>query len=100
MLGFQIFDLAVTAIVPELRKAEHLAHHVATLLSAMSATSSGGPPFFNYYVAFFFGFTELSSVPLVFVDLFRQLPKLGRMFPVVNEVTRTTFAQRLPSASW
>ena len=30
-----------------------------------------------YYCVFFFGIVEISSVPLVFVDLFRQLPTLA-----------------------
>jgi len=91
MLGFQVYDLLATALEPSLRKAEHLGHHTATLLTAMSAAATGGP-YFNYYIAFFFGFTELSSVPLAFVDLFRQLPKLANSFPLLNELLRTTFA--------
>lgn len=91
MIGFQTYDLISTALVPELRKLEIVGHHVATLLTAMASASHGGP-FFTYYVPFFFGFTELSSVPLVFVDLFRQLPKLGNKFAALNELSRTLFA--------
>ena len=42
---------------------------------------AAGGPYFNYYAAFFFGFTEISSMPLAFVDLFRQLPKLADANP-------------------
>ena len=31
--------------------------------------------------AFFFGFVEVSSLPLVFVDLFRQFPRLHEGSP-------------------
>ena len=91
MFGFQLYDLASTALVPELRKLEIVGHHAATLLTAMASNSHGGP-FFNYYIPFFFGFTELSSLPLVFVDLFRQLPKLGTQYSAINELSRTLFA--------
>jgi len=91
MLGFQVYDLLATGLEASLRKLEHLAHHTATLLTALSAASSGGP-FFCYYAVFFFGFTELSSVPLAFVDLFRQFPTLAKQFPATNELNRTVFS--------
>jgi len=91
MVGFQMYDLMSTALEPSLRKAEHLAHHSCTLLTAMGGAAFNGP-YFPYYSAFFFGFTELSSVPLAFVDLFRQLPTLAKQFPAMNELVRTVFA--------
>lgn len=91
MIGFQIYDLVATGLEPSLRKLEHLAHHMATLLTALTAASSGGP-FFCFYAVFFFGFTELSSVPLAFVDLFRQFPTLAKQLPAANEMSRTVFA--------
>jgi hypothetical protein len=45
--------------------------------------------------AFFFGFVEISSVPLVFVDLFRQFPALHENSPTlhaINEAARLSFA--------
>ena len=42
MLGFQVYDLTSTAFVPELRKAEHILHHSATLLTAISAGAARG----------------------------------------------------------
>jgi hypothetical protein len=75
MLGFQIYDLLVTALVPGLRKAEHLLHHTATMLTAASSLALGGP-YFQYYAPFFFGVTELSTIPLLIVDIFKQLPDL------------------------
>lgn len=93
MIGFQIYDLLATGLEPSLRKAEHLAHHSATLLTALAAGSAGGP-YFGYYGSFFFGFTEISSVPLFLVDLFRQLPNLaeGALGAALNEASRTGFA--------
>ena len=91
MVGFQLYDLCSSALEPSLRKAEHLAHHSSTMLTAMGGAAFGGP-YFTFYSAFFFGFTEVSSVPLAFVDLFRQLPKLANLFPIFNELSRTLFA--------
>ena len=91
MIGFQLYDLLSTALEPSLRKAEHLAHHTATMLTALSAATAGGP-FFGFYAAFFFGFVEVSSVPLAFVDLFRQIPALAKQFSMCNELVRTSFA--------
>jgi hypothetical protein len=86
--------LTVTLCVPTLRKAEHLGHHFATLLTALTAVQLGGP-FFQWCAPFFLGFTEISSVPLALVDLFRGLPKLTGVSPIlsaVNEVARVAFA--------
>jgi hypothetical protein len=92
MIGFQVYDLLSTGLVKDLQKAEHLGHHFATLCTALGGASMGGP-FAQYYVAFFFGFTELSSVPLAFVDLFRQVKDLAEtgVGSALNEVSRTLF---------
>ena len=34
MIGFQLYDLLSTMLEPSLRKAEHLAHHTATMPTA------------------------------------------------------------------
>ena len=93
MLGFQLYDLMATALEPSLRKAEHLGHHVATLCTALSSLTIAPEPFAMFYCVFFFGFIEVSSVPLAFVDLFRQLPELTKT-PAgasANEAARTLF---------
>ncbi len=92
MIGFQLYDLLATGLVAELRKAEHLAHHSASIFTALAGAAAGGP-FFLYYVPFFFGFTEISSVPLAAVDLFREFPSLakGRIGAGVNEAVRSLF---------
>jgi len=76
MIGFQLYDLLATTLEPSLRKAEHLAHHGATLITAIYG-SDAARPMCLYYCVFFFGIVEISSVPLVLVDLFRQLPTLA-----------------------
>lgn len=91
MFGMQVFDLMVTFIVPSMRKFEHLVHHGLTLATALCGLSG---PYLMYQGGFFFGFVEVSSLPLVFVDLFRQFPGLheGPIGHAVNEVVRISFA--------
>ena len=93
MIGFQMYDLLATALEPSLRKAEHLGHHSATLITAFCSATIPGP-FFLHYVPFFFGMIEGSSVFLVFVDLYRQIPSLakGPVGALCNEVCRNCFA--------
>lgn len=94
MVAFQLYDLFSTVLVPDLRKLEHVAHHFATLFTALAGLAMPGGPYFCYYSVFFFGFTEISSVPLFAVDLFRQVPSLaeGKLGGALNEAARTAFA--------
>ena len=42
MLGFQIYDVLATGLVPELRKLEHLMHHIITCLLYTSPSPRDG----------------------------------------------------------
>ena len=89
-LGFQIYDLCATLLEPSLRKFEHLMHHGLSLLTALAGLSG---PLLQYYCPFFFGFVEVSSVPLCLVDVFRAVPpRAGSFLGAVNEVSRIVFA--------
>ena len=89
-IGFQMYDLCATMLVPELRKLEHCAHHVLSLLTGCAGTSG---PLLQYYAPFFFGFVEVSSVPLAWVDVFRAVPpSKGSLMSAANEVVRIAFA--------
>lgn len=61
MMAFQTYEVLLALYVPKLRgpTGDMLAHHVATL---GLATLGGGYQFLHYYVPFFFGLTEISSV--------------------------------------
>mmetsp|Transcript_5982 Transcript_5982/g.18397 ORF Transcript_5982/g.18397 Transcript_5982/m.18397 type:complete len:283 (-) Transcript_5982:499-1347(-) len=92
MFGMQVFDLMVTFIVPSMRKLEHLVHHGLTLATALCGLSG---PYLMYQAGFFFGLVEISSVPLVFVDLFRKYPALhekSKIGDALNEFVRLSFA--------
>ena len=90
MLGFQLYDIMATALVPDLRKFEHLAHHVVTGIFAGLALYSGS---LQHYSWFFFGIAEISSCFLVYVDLFRQCPGLltNKLLSGFNELSRACF---------
>ena len=45
----------------------------------------------HYYGAFFMGVSELSSMPLAFVDMFKQFPHLMKEYPAFADHVRTTF---------
>jgi len=91
MLGFQCFDIIVSASTPSLRKAEHLGHHILSACCALACLSG---PLFSHYACFFFGAVEISSVPLTFVDIYRSVPALakGSKHGAVNEASRSAFA--------
>jgi hypothetical protein len=92
MLGFQCFDIVVSGSAASLRKAEHLSHHI---LSAGCALCTLSGPLFGYYAVYYFGAVEISSVPLVFVDIYRTVPELvegSRFHHALNEASRTVFA--------
>ena len=93
MAGFQLYDLTVTALEKEVCKTEHLLHHSFALATALVAAANGGP-WCTYYSVFFFAVVEVSSVPLVAVDLYRGLPSLLKdpLHNAINEVCRIVFA--------
>jgi len=89
-LGFQVYDLIATLFVPSLCKFEHILHHTLSMLTALAGTSG---PMMQWYAPFYFGFVEVSSVPLAFVDLFRAVPPApGGVLSACNELVRVAFA--------
>jgi len=91
MMAFQTYEVVLALCVSKLRgpSGEHLMHHAATL---SLATIGGGYQYLHFYAPFFFGVTEISSVPLAFVDLFKFFPSLKSALPATNEHVRTLFA--------
>eukprot|EP00747_Dinoflagellata_sp_TGD_P124029 gnl/TRDRNA2_/TRDRNA2_173936_c0_seq2.p2 gnl/TRDRNA2_/TRDRNA2_173936_c0~~gnl/TRDRNA2_/TRDRNA2_173936_c0_seq2.p2 ORF type:complete len:276 (-),score=39.70 gnl/TRDRNA2_/TRDRNA2_173936_c0_seq2:132-959(-) len=92
MFGFQIWDFIITLVTPELRKVEHVVHHFLAGLVAVMVLMNGPHGMFIYYLAFFFGVGEASSVPLAAVDLFRMNKDFAAAFDKVNKVCRVCFA--------
>ena len=90
MIGFQMYELAATVASERLRgnAYEMVVHHGITLLLASLGYCFRA---YLYFGAFFFGVSEVSSVPLAFVDLFKQFPALRKAYPAANEAARMTF---------
>jgi hypothetical protein len=90
MMAFQTYEVLLALWVPKLRgpRGDMLVHHLATLTLA---TLGAGYGYLEYYAPFFFGLTELSSVPLAFMDLFKFYPSIKAAMPVANENVRTAF---------
>jgi TLC domain len=97
------WDLPSCLLTPALRDAAMAAHHFGMLLVAGIALGalSNGRPLLGYYAPFFFGVIEVSSLPLIFVDLFhpRHTPwhdYLTKVAPKwiakVNDACRIVFA--------
>ncbi|CAM9625416.1 unnamed protein product, partial [Sphacelaria rigidula] len=46
----------------------------------------------HWYAIFYLGISEISSIPLVFVDVFKYFPNVAAKFSTVNHFLRITFA--------
>ena len=88
-LAFQLWDFIVSLFHAKLRAPEFLAHHaMAALLSYWGIAL----PYCHYYAVFYFGLSELSSVPLALVDLCKFFPELARLVPGLDIAAKTLFA--------
>lgn len=103
MVIMLFWDIPTGLLTPSLREPAMVAHHVAMFLTATLALGvfSGGHPLLGYYAAYYFGVIEISSVPLILVDLFH--PKRKAWFKYLknnappalhtfNEINRVCFA--------
>lgn len=91
MIGFQLYELLACCFSPRLRGSvnELVVHHVIVcLLSSLVYYLQA----FQYISPSFMGMAEISSLPLAFVDLFKQFPELRKPFPTCNEIVRNVFA--------
>eukprot|EP00629_Pelagomonadales_sp_RCC1024_P006677 CAMPEP_0119259132 /NCGR_PEP_ID=MMETSP1329-20130426/69_1 /TAXON_ID=114041 /ORGANISM="Genus nov. species nov., Strain RCC1024" /LENGTH=236 /DNA_ID=CAMNT_0007258495 /DNA_START=168 /DNA_END=878 /DNA_ORIENTATION=+ len=89
-IPFQIYELLCAFGVKRLRgkAGEMIAHHALSLLLASLAYNKG---IYYYYGAYFFGISELSSVPLAFLDAFKMFPDLRKAYPKTNAFVRPFF---------
>ena len=78
VFGMMFFwDLPTSLLSKELRDVPMVLHHVGMVLVSAVAMGvlSDGRPLLGYYAPFFFGLIEVSSVPLVLVDMFHPKHK-------------------------
>jgi len=87
---FQLFDLAVSFLIPEQRDWIFLCHHI------MAATVSWfglNNQYFHYYGVFFLGCSEISTAPLIFIDLAKFFPPIeGSTYDTVVAICGPLFA--------
>jgi hypothetical protein len=88
MLSYQGWNVLLCFFNADLRDPAMIGHHLATF----SLAYFGLNPYVHYYGLFFFGFAELTNVPLTMVDIFKYFPDLKEKMPIVNEICRVSFA--------
>lgn len=71
VLAIMLWDIPVTILTPKLRNTPMMIHHVAMVVTAALSLGvwSNGTQLFGYYAPFYFGVTEVSTLPLVTMDL-------------------------------
>jgi hypothetical protein len=94
MLAFQIWDLIATIVMSKEvpNQTQHLIHHASSTLLCLLGLLDGDHGWLMYYGPFFFGVSELSSIPLGFMDLFRYSDDLSKGYPKVGEIVKVAFA--------
>lgn len=88
-MAFQIYDLVTTLFISRLRKVEMVVHHAmgGTMIYLLLRDC-----YVHWYAIFYLGISEISSIPLVFVDVFKFFPNVAAKFPTVNNLLRMAFA--------
>jgi hypothetical protein len=88
MFAMMLFwDIPVALLTPALRQSQMILHHLGmiTLAALSMGIYSHGVKLFGYYIPFYFGFIELSSLPLTVVDLFHPKHKAWNAYLTSDE---------------
>lgn len=88
MLSYQGWNALLCFFNADLRDPAMIGHHIATF----SLAYFGLNPYVHYYALFFFGFAEMTNIPLTLVDIFKYFPDLKEKYPTLNEICRISFA--------
>lgn len=105
VLGMMFFwDIPTGLLTPALREIPMVLHHIGMFSTAAIAMGilSNGTPILGYYAPFYFGLVELSSLPLIVVDIFHPKHKVWHKYLTsterppwimkLNELSRLVFA--------
>ncbi|CAM9837212.1 unnamed protein product [Discosporangium mesarthrocarpum] len=87
--AFQFYDLLATVLMPRLRKVEMFVHHSMAIGMCYLLLRDS---YVHYYAIFFLGISEVSSIPLVFVDLFKYFPEVAKKAGKASDLVRIAFA--------
>ena len=88
MFAMMVFwDVPVALLTPALRQSSMILHHIGmiTLAAFSMGIFSNGVTLFGYYIPFYFGFIEISSLPLTVVDLFHPRHKAWNAYLTSEE---------------
>mmetsp|Transcript_67339 Transcript_67339/g.185598 ORF Transcript_67339/g.185598 Transcript_67339/m.185598 type:complete len:163 (-) Transcript_67339:1959-2447(-) len=96
-LAFQVYDLIATLLLSELRSTTMVAHHVVAGGAAYLVLESQDESlaFLQLHSLFFFGITELSTIPLAIHDGLKKCPQLleaSFILNTINEISKPLFA--------
>jgi hypothetical protein len=87
-LGYQVWSIPIGIFYVNESK-EMILHHFGVVLAAScGAFSHFG---FRYWLPFFFGVFELSSVPLAIMNTFKDHPEAQEKHPLLNHASRVSF---------
>jgi hypothetical protein len=88
-IGYQVWGLIVGAFVVG-EKVEMMFHHLAVIfVGCMSTFLTNG---FRYWIPFFFGVFEISSVPLGVMNMFKDNNAWITAYPTIYVLLRAAFA--------
>jgi hypothetical protein len=88
MFAMMLFwDIPVAFLTPALRQSQMILHHLGmiTLAALSMGLCSNGVRLFGYYIPFYFGLIEISSLPLTVVDLFHPKHKVWNAYLTSEE---------------
>lgn len=88
MMAYQLWNTLFSCVVKEYRTTAALSHHVAGVFICAIAVHD----YCHYHTGFFIGLSEMSTIPLSLVDLFKYIPSLAKRFPTVELVAKLLFA--------
>mmetsp|Transcript_29075 Transcript_29075/g.78688 ORF Transcript_29075/g.78688 Transcript_29075/m.78688 type:complete len:295 (+) Transcript_29075:166-1050(+) len=87
-LGYQVWSIPIGIFFVNESK-EMILHHIGVVLAAScGAFSHFG---FRYWLPFFFGVFELSSVPLAIMNTFKDHPDAAKKHPLLHHASRVSF---------
>tara|TARA_B100000513_G_scaffold32734_1_gene12557 strand:+ start:402 stop:1202 length:801 start_codon:yes stop_codon:yes gene_type:complete len=91
MVSFQSYEVLACLLDRALAGpgGQMLVHHVLTLALCVASVCY---QFVGGFTPFFIGMSEISSIALAFVDVFKFFPKLRESFPATNQLMRNVFA--------
>ena len=88
LLVYQGLNALVCVLVKDLRKLEMISHHLLAFLLALCGMNS----FLHYWAIFFFGITEISSIPLTIMSIMRILYGKNKNEYYAYKISRSSFA--------